>query len=299
MIQAQFVDLDVYFRTGGVNWELTKLNQDAVAIQAGVGTWANPLLQEQVNGAIQNSMPFFTWWIPDIRDGSMQSQVDFYLGLPGVRGARKCVDIEPPGGGTRCVNAPEALAVNQRIEDVTGERPLCYSNKKYITEDLKSPAWLPNYKWWLAQYIYKVYPVLFYTDYSSFLAKYGSQLPPSAKELGLESKTIAWQFSYKGDAQRLCANARTLDPVYPYGIKECDLAVSTIEKAEFLAWLGAPPVPPALPEIVGTKGNYINFRNLELVDVGDINGVAIPVIGETAEHWIVTGKLAKSVTEPR
>lgn len=59
---------------------------------------------------------------------------------------------------------------------------------------------------------------------------------------------------------------------------------------------GTPPPPPALPRAVSTRGTLINYRDMELRDVGDVVGYEIPVIGQTAEHWIITGKLAKSVT---
>jgi hypothetical protein len=253
MNQSKIVDLDVWFRNGGINWDLTKLNQDVVAIQAGIGTWQNPLLKEQVDGAYANGVPYFTWWIPDISDGPITSQVDFYLSLYGVRASATCIDIEPPWGGMRCVNASEALAANHRVEDITGYQPLNYSNKKYITEDLKTPAWLPDYWWWIAQYIYKPWSISFYTDYTSFLAKYANKLPQTAYDLGLASKVIGWQFTMKGNAQALCANAKTLDPIYIYGIKECDCSVSTIEKDDFLHRIQLGSIlPPPPPPIEGT-----------------------------------------------
>jgi hypothetical protein len=301
MLQAQFVDLDYWFRTGGVNWELVKLYQDAVAIQAGIGTWACPLLKEQVDGACANGVPYFTWWIPDITDGPMTSQVDFYLSLPGVRAAATCVDIEPPGGGTRCVNATECLTALQRIEDVTGLQPLAYSNKKYITEDLKTPNWLPDFSWWLAQWYYKVYLISYYTDYVSFLAKYANKLPQTAYDLGLTSKVIGWQITYKGNAQALCANAKTQDPINPGGIKECDLSISTIEKDAFIKRIQLaaipPPPPPAYPIKLKTNGQ-INIRNAPafgLTDIGDLTANGINATEKSGEWYNVQGWVHESV----
>ena len=176
----------------------------------------------------------------------MKAQANNYLGLYGVTNAWTCVDIEPPSANAACVNAVQALDFIHAIEDVTGRSPLIYSNQKYIMEALGNPSWLADYWLWIAQWLYKVWPFWLFTDFESFLNTYAGKMPPFVRGKALEHKTVLWQFTPKGDAQKLCASALTHDPFYKYGIKEADLDVSTIEKAAFLDLMrgvGQPPAP--------------------------------------------------------
>lgn len=251
MIQARVVDIHRYYRTGGVDWAKLKANFDAVIISAGVGLTPNPLLREQVDGAIANAVPYATYFIPS-PTYSMTAQADNYLDLYGVREALTCVDIEPPGAkGVRCINAPESFTCLRRIEDRTGRQPIVYSNPKYIIEALRRPPWLPDYGLWISQWVYRIWPICFYSNFTGFLGKYADKYPPFVRGTAYQLKTVLWQFTCKGDAQALCASARTNDPIYRYGMKDADLNVSTIDKTAFLSLLDAInplPEPPPEPE---------------------------------------------------
>jgi hypothetical protein len=246
MNQARVVDVHRFYRKGGIDWDKLKINFDAVIISAGVGLVANPLLREQVDGARENDVPYATYHIPSPYAGTMANQAAYYLSLYGVAEALCCIDIEPPGGGYRCVNATEAYRYIQEIEDRTGFALLVYSNPKYINEALHRPAWLPYYRLWLAQWPYEYWWLLRqYTGFESFLRKYANQYPAYVRGTDLQSNTVLWQFTCKGDAQALCASAITADPVYWRGIKDADLNVSTVEKDQFLALLSRDMPPPA------------------------------------------------------
>lgn len=246
MNQARVVDIHRYYRTGGVDWYKLKVNFDAVIISAGVGMVANPLLREQVDGAIEHGLPYATYHIPSVAASSMATQAAHYLSLYGVSDALACIDIEPPSSKVRCVNESEAMIYIRELEDRTGYAPLLYSNPKYINEAIKRPAWLRYYRLWLAQWPYE-YWWLFkqYTGFESFLGKYAGQYPPYVRGSDLQASTVLWQFTCKGDAQALCASAYTADPVYKRGILDADLNVSTIDKAEFLGLLRGETVLPA------------------------------------------------------
>jgi GH25 family lysozyme M1 (1,4-beta-N-acetylmuramidase) len=250
MIQARLVDIHRYYRTGGVDWQKLKANFDAVIISAGVGLAPNPLLREQVDGAIAHDLPYATYFIPS-PNYSMYVQTDHYLGLYGVRNACTFVDIEPPSKGIRCINDIESLACLHRIEDKTGKRPLIYSNPQYINEAIHRPIWLPDYWLWIAQWVYEIWPIKLYWYFESFLKRNANTYPPYVRKTAYQPKTILWQFTCKGNAQALCASARTNDPIYQYGVKDADLNVSTIDKAAFLSLLGVigpSPEPPPEPE---------------------------------------------------
>jgi GH25 family lysozyme M1 (1,4-beta-N-acetylmuramidase) len=247
--QARVVDVHRYYRSGGIDWDKIKLNFDAVIISAGVGMSASPLLKEQVDGANDIGIPYMTYHIPS-KNYNMIYQADYYLDQYGVRDAWTCIDIEPPvsDGSIRCINATESLAYIQQIKTQTGRDPLVYSNPKYINEAIHNPVWLKNYWLWIAQWLYQYWWLLrLYRQFEPFLAKYANTFPPFVRNKYYQVKTILWQFTCKGDAQTLCASAKTLDPVYKYGITEADLNVSTIERSAFLAMLGATPSPVPPP----------------------------------------------------
>lgn len=245
MNQAKVIDIHKYYRRGGVDWQKIRENGiDAVIISAGVGMSSNPLLQEQIDGAVNNNVPFMTYHIPS-PSFSMIDQVDFYLDLYGVRSAWTSVDVEPPGPGYRCINADETLTYIRRISAKTGRDPLIYSNPKYIVEALRTPLWLVAYKLWLAQWLYEYWWLRRkYTLFDNFLDKQGQKLPPFIRGKPFQSNTILWQFSDKGIAQKYCASQTTLDPKYPLGIRDADLNVSVIDKADFLDLLDVNFIPP-------------------------------------------------------
>jgi GH25 family lysozyme M1 (1,4-beta-N-acetylmuramidase) len=254
MNQVRVVDINVYYRTGGVDWTKLKANFDAVIISAGVGLWANPMLREQVDGAIAHDVPYCTYHIPSPAAGSLREQADFYLRLPGVRDATTCIDIEAPNRRVRCVTNPEALAYIQHIEDVTGSQPLVYSNPNIIHTILADSEWLFRYWLWVAQYYWQIgFPLyLKFTDFDSFLARFSNAYPSGVRNTPLQTRTVLWQFTDKGSAQELCANVHTNDPVYANGIQSCDLNVSTVDRAQFLSLLGVTsPSPEPPPQPIG------------------------------------------------
>jgi GH25 family lysozyme M1 (1,4-beta-N-acetylmuramidase) len=247
MIQARVVDVHRYYRTGGIDWDKLKVNFDAVIISAGVGMNANPLLPEQVSGAVAHGVPYMTYHLPS-PIFPMSTQVEFYLGLYGVKDSATCIDIEPPvsNGSIRCINAAEALAYIKAVENATGKKPIVYSNPKNINEAIKRPTWLADYWLWIAQWPYDILTSLF-RNYDRFLAKYANAYPPFVKGTVWQANTLLWQFTCKGDAQALCASATTADPVYKVGIKDADLNVSTLDKSIFLSMLNTPQ-PPSPPQ---------------------------------------------------
>ena len=151
------------------------------------------------------------------------------------------IDIEPPNSGTRCASASEVSAAAAQIMAETAAPPWMYSNQANIAT-LGNPAWLNNFWWWIAQYPYKIWPLL-YTDYDSFLARYPEPFPSSATKVGI-TRVAAWQFTKKGKAENYIASHYTQDPAYPIGMQECDLSVSCIPRVEFLAMFNAPEPPP-------------------------------------------------------
>jgi GH25 family lysozyme M1 (1,4-beta-N-acetylmuramidase) len=251
MSQARIVDINVYYRMGGVDWEKLKSNFDAAILQAGVGLWANPLLGEHVEGAQAHGVPYMTYHIPNPLAGTMAEQVDFYLSLEGVKGARTCIDIEKPNRLTRCITEAEAHTYVRRIEAVTGCQPMVYTNPSILGTILQGAAWLENYWLWVAQYYYEFGFPLYskYTGYEAFLKRYANTGPAGVRNTLLQARTVLWQFTDKGNAQDLCARWLTNDPQYPRGITDCDLNVSTIEREAFLGLLSgvepAPEPPPA------------------------------------------------------
>lgn len=250
MKQARIVDVHRYYRTGGIDWGKLVAHCDAIIISAGVGMAANPLLKEQVDGAVAHDVPFMTYHIPS-PNYNIVTQARYYLSLYGVMDAWTCGDLEPPDGRTRCVNDPEAFTYLKILEDETGIKPLVYSNPKYIKEALKFPLWLKEYKLWLAQWLYQYWWLSRqYTHFEPFLADHGDQLPPFVRGTAYEHQTVLWQFSSKGEAQEICASAETLDPVYNKGIKEADLDLSTIEGSVLLEMMEGSDIP--MPPPIGT-----------------------------------------------
>ena len=250
MNQARIIDVNRYYRTGGIDWHKLKGNCDAVVISAGVGMSGSVLLQEQVQGAVDHDLPYFTYHIPN-PIYNIQGQVEFYLSLYGVRDAPTCLDIEPPNSIDRCVTAAEALAYSRAILKLTNDNPIIYSNPQYLNL-IGKPAWLENFWLWIAAWPYRIgWPLnLQYNDFDTFLARYACTFPSYVRNTPLQDNTILWQFSCKGDAQRLAANKYTNDPKFKLGMKSCDLNVSTIEKEQFLKLLGVQngsPEPPPEP----------------------------------------------------
>lgn len=261
MIPARIIDVHRYYRTGGIDWAKVIDSQvDAIIISAGVGMGGDSLLKEQVDGAVAHAIPYMTYHIPS-PNFPMRVQAEHYWNLYGVKDAWMCGDLEPPGGGVRCVNQYEAYDYLRVLEDKASRRPLAYTNPKYIIEDLKFPDWLPDYWLWLAQWIYRIWPILFYSDFESFLAKYTGALPPWVKGKVYQYKTILWQYSAKGNAQKLIASYRTNDPVFQFGIKDADLDVSIIDKADILCMMQQGQIDPTPPPTPQGEWYLINVRD--------------------------------------
>lgn len=302
MEQARVLDIHKYYRHGGVNWELVKLNFDLVIISAGVGLNENHLIEEQVAGANEHAIPYMTYLIPDVDAGSPESQADHYLDLPGVLQAITCTDVEIPHAGSACFSEPQTRAFNTRIERKTNRQPWMYSRTNII--DLwGNVGWLPEYTWWIAQYLYENWLLKRqFTSFANFLAKWGGQLPPSVAKKTYKNNVKLWQFSSKGPAQQLCANEHTLDPVYTHGIEEADLNVSTIEKTQFMAIFGAPvpppPPPPAEFPCEIKTNSLVNLRGkAEMGDtvVGSILAHKVTATEMVGDFYHIDGYVHKSV----
>jgi len=265
MTQAKIVDIHRYYRVGGIDWGKLKANFDAVIISTGVGLNINPLLKEQVDGAVANGVPYMTYILPDVMAGALHGQMLNYLSLPGVMDGWTCLDIEAPRAGVRWMTASETLQCAWEIEEATTKKPLLYS-RKTILDTWGTQSWMCNYKWWIAQYPYENWLLKRqYTGYDTFLVKYANAYPPAVVNAPYKSSVVLWQFSEKGTAQALCASAHTQDPHYPTGILECDLNISTVDKVDFLALLGATtPLPiPTLEARVTDLERRVS--NLEMV----------------------------------
>jgi GH25 family lysozyme M1 (1,4-beta-N-acetylmuramidase) len=306
MNQARVVDINVYYRRNGVDWPKLAMNFEAVIISAGVGTWRSGLLEEQVSGAVAHAVPYATYFIPDVTDGSLADQADFYLQGPGVREALTCVDLEKPSRDVRSVTLAEAIQVVHQIEDRTGKSPMLYSNpKNMIEQNYRIFPNINNYWWWLAQYPYADSKAkTLFSGYEDFLARYAGLMPYYIRvnNPDLARRVILWQFTCSGDAQELCARASTDDPVYKWGIRACDLNVSTVETNAFLAMLGGSTISlPTGPGHISTSGRVVNLRSAPEItpatDIGDILATRAPVVGETGDFWKITGYVAKSVSK--
>lgn len=246
MNQARLIDVHRYYRQGGINPALLSM-LDGVIISAGVGLYENELLKEQVDLAVACGIPYATYHIPTPLL-TMKEQVKHYLSLYGVRDGLTFIDIEPPSRKVRCVNAGESFSYCRYIRDETGDLPGVYSNPLYL-DQIGKPAWLNDHWLWIAAWPYQFgWPLNWqYKDFDSFLARYANVYPSYVRGTTLQDNTILWQFSCKGDAQRLIANADTQDPVFTKGIKECDLNVSLVDKIILMDLLAGDPPPPVPP----------------------------------------------------
>ena len=310
MTQAKIVDINVYYRSCGLDWNKISQSQlDALILSAGVGTWANPLLAEHVAACIAHNMPYMTYWIPDITDGNLEDQVMFYLSLPGVRDAWTCQDIEQPNKYTRSVNEIEAKIVNDKIEEETGVKPLNYLNQKGIEEFLHNASWITDYFLWFAQWPWEPWKFRQYQYFETFFRDHANQYPAYVQGNRYQAKTVLWQFSSGGKAQSIIASAYTCDPVYPTGIQACDMSTTPLDKTFFMALLGQHPLPTPSPSPAPThldgvvisdtvnvrKGPGLNYDVVSQLHAGDkvsITNVGGPdswvKIGEIGneEHWI-------------
>ena len=93
--QARVVDISRYWRTGGIDWPLLKVNFDAVIIAAGVGFKSDVLLLEHTEKAVEHDVPYATFHIPDPAM-DMAEQAHFYSELPNVKKCKVFGDWEPP-----------------------------------------------------------------------------------------------------------------------------------------------------------------------------------------------------------
>lgn len=264
MIQAKFVDLDVYFRHGGVD-ALKAKNFDLLLIQAGVGLWINPLLQEQIALAKSIGKPYATFHIPDGDvEGSITYQVEKWAAQPGVLDGVMVPDIEKPGQeiADKLVTFPQLKEYLNRASLISKRGLVVYSRVETLTKLFAGqfPSWW-SYPLIIAQYLYEGLDEhgngVQFTRYDPFLLRWGSQLPPSVVNSPMfgpweQSLVIGWQISEKGDAQYYIANAKTQDPNFPNGISHCDLGVSTIDRSQFMGTFicSDPTPPPMIPKKV-------------------------------------------------
>ena len=95
--QMRIIDINEWWRTGGIDPEELKMSAEVVIIQAYNGRRMNPLLKEQVDLCNAYQIPYETYAIPNsLLSG--KDMADLYLDLYGVLHAPKWADIEPSGG---------------------------------------------------------------------------------------------------------------------------------------------------------------------------------------------------------
>ena len=234
MNQARVVDINRYYRLGGVDWDKVALNFDAVGICAGVGIEMDYLLSEHVAGCKAIHMPYFTYHIPD-RAYSMARNADFYAVMPGVKEAIMVADIESPKNGSKCVTSGEAQAYVNHLATLTLRHPWHYTNPATL-DTLSWPAWIGSAPIWIAQYPWQPYTVLKYTGYETFLKRWAGLAPTRLAKSIYKNAVVLWQFTDKGEAPKLCAK-KPADPRFPKAIQGADLNVSTIERDIFLDML--------------------------------------------------------------
>lgn len=256
MTQARFVDVHVSYRTGGINPTLLRQN-DACVIQAGVGNWFNPLLQEQIASCMTAGVPWATYHIPDPADGPIDKQVTTWASKPNVTRAPMISDIEhPEASNPRLVTATQAHEHISTINVYSDFSSIVYSRVSLLQQifGAKLPGWWASYLW-LAQYLYEIQDRKF-IHYDPFLVRWADRLPPATDapmfaDPVLRGRVIAWQFTDTGDAREYIANEHTNDPVYTHGMTNCDLNVSTIDASVFRRILTEsdvviPPRPPTM-----------------------------------------------------
>lgn len=239
---ARILDISGYWKTAP-DWTKIKANFDAVIIRAGIGQTMDVYLPGYVTAAVQAGIPYGTYHIPAPvgMDGatSVESQAAIYLGWPGVRDAVLVLDIEPPRkDDPRMISATEAQKWLAYIDVRHKQRPWWYSNADCVSR-LAWPGFLVDYRLWAAQYLYdQGTQNQLYTTFSEFLKEH---LPPTPWVKGsiYERTLIAWQFTKKGDAQ---VTASRTDPAGDR-VMDADYSISTIDKADFLALMGATKPP--------------------------------------------------------
>lgn len=237
MIRAKIVDINRYFRTGGINWSNLKKNFDGCVICAGVGVRKDVLLDEHVEKSLEYGVPYTTYHIPDPLQ-NMVEQAYFYHELPGTKQHKRFGDWEIPYSGSREPTAAEFYSYLCKLEELDDDQPGIYSRMEILVR-MGLPSWLKKYKLWLGQYLWdeKKYPLhVKYRYYDDFLAQREYVLPPSVIGTGMESSTVGWQLTDAADAQSYCANRLTNDPVNVYGMTNVSLSLSCIEKDEFMKW---------------------------------------------------------------
>jgi GH25 family lysozyme M1 (1,4-beta-N-acetylmuramidase) len=296
MIQARLVDIHRYYRTDGVDWVKLKAHCDAVIISAGVGMALNPLLKEQVDGAVDHAIPYMTYHIPS-PNFQMRIQVENYLSGYGVKDAWTCVDVESPNPKLlRCINATELFIYADYLTKLTKRKPLMYLNLKALDEVLFWAARLAEFKLWIAQWPWRLWKISSYTDFDSFLSKYAGLCPGTTRNTFLQANTILWQFTRKGNARLICANLHTADPAYPLGVQEADLNVSTIDKADLLSLMANIPLPPPPPPPPGDWYSIpVSARNIRQTP-NAITGKIIITLGLN-DRVLVRAKAAGSLGE--
>jgi GH25 family lysozyme M1 (1,4-beta-N-acetylmuramidase) len=239
--QAFGIDINEYSRVGGVNYELVKQHfhngvYDFLIIKAGLGLFKSPLLDEQVQKAADQGIPFSTYHLPDPRQ-EMREQARRYVNWLGVEQPSYIVDLESPSRGVRPPNRDELLRFIDELEKLTQKQPLIYTRMNLLTEiGLLRDA--KDYYLWIAQYPFNRLLLpgnrVQYLYFHDFLRDYEWKMPPSVRGSGVEDKVVLWQFSEKGAGPYYVYNLLTADPKFTRGMEAADLNISTIGREDFL-----------------------------------------------------------------
>ena len=230
--QARVVDISRYYRTGGINWPRLKEQFDGVVICAGVGFREDILLPEHIGYAKDHGVPYNTFHIPDPLQ-NMDEQAHWYVELPGVKEAKPWFDNECPYKLSREPTREEADTYQYALDKYHPMAPGEYSRWEILERQGLSER-LVMYHIWIAHYLYEgpEYKEK-YKRYEPFFEQRAWRYPPNTPEY-LKPLVIGWQITDTGDARHYCANRLTKDPVYRYGMTNCDLNVSTIPHKEFM-----------------------------------------------------------------
>lgn len=232
MRRARILDNSRYWRMGGTNWPLVKENFDAIFICAGIGFREDILLREHIGYAKEHGVPFGTFHIPDPLQ-NMQEQARFYMELPGVADHPMVFDWERPYTAS---HEPSAGEAEEYLE--TLDTDWIYSRWE-ILDRIGKPSWLKSKKLIIARYLYEGPS---YTNQYRRFEPFFEQRGPVSPEMvgtGFESAVVAWQFTERGDARYYAANIYTKDPVYVYGMVNCDLTASVDDVDVFMGMMGS------------------------------------------------------------
>lgn len=258
--QSRIVDISRYWRTGGIDWPRLKENFDGVVICAGIGMRMDVLLPEHTDKANEVGVPLNTYHIPDPLQ-NMKEQAHWYTEQYKVTENRAWFDNEKPYLASREATMAEA---DYYVSSLDSYHPLqCgeYSRWDILIRQGLSPR-LKTHKLWIAHYLYDLerYAAglvpLTYLRYEPFFEQRAWKLPPYTPDEYKDS-VIGWQITSTGDARFYCANEKTDDPVYIYGMTNADLNVSVIPHTEFMPFFS--PNIVVEPEEPGTVCSVLSI----------------------------------------